>query len=84
MEKECDDEYNEWIVAAHYCPSDEYNVLVSHWDHSIERYSGPILAYWDDERGNFYDVNHIYSFPLRVDIWRRIPKLPDKDIVVSS
>jgi hypothetical protein len=82
MEKDIDDEYTSWIVAAHFCPSDEFNVLVSCWDHSSERYCGPILAYWDDERDNFYDVNPIYPFPLKVDIWRRIPKLPDKYVVV--
>jgi hypothetical protein len=50
--------------------------LVS-WLHENLQYSSPIRAYWLKDEEEFFAIDTQFAFPLKVDIFMKIPKLPD-------
>lgn len=57
-------------------PADDETCLVSWWDN--RQYRLPIRAYWDENK--FMGIDPLYAFPLKVDIWCRIPETPKEKL----
>lgn len=58
---------------------DDGNYLVA-WQEWSGNYSRAHIAYWVSEDGKFFLIESDSAFPVCVDIWCEIPKLPHESI----